>query len=173
MASQLAGWPMPQAGTPAQDGYNEAGNTDAARRTVALVTGHVAPSERHKTAGWATPHEGDHRPGHETRMADTARINLMDQALLAGWATPLKSDGRGSPGTKPHSELPQQVAHVIPGASLNGLPAQTVGAGLLNPQFSLWLQGYPTTLLASAPLATPSTSKSRKRSSAHGHKATP
>lgn len=33
---QLAGWPTPMAGTPAQNGNNEAGNTDASRRTVAL-----------------------------------------------------------------------------------------------------------------------------------------
>jgi len=33
-----AGWPTPMAGTPAQKGYNEAGNTDSSRRTVDLVT---------------------------------------------------------------------------------------------------------------------------------------
>ena len=36
---QLAGWPTPMAGTPAQNGNNEAGNTDSSRRTVALVAG--------------------------------------------------------------------------------------------------------------------------------------
>jgi hypothetical protein len=34
-----AGWPTPMAGTPAQKGYNAAGNTDSSRRTVALVFG--------------------------------------------------------------------------------------------------------------------------------------
>jgi hypothetical protein len=38
----LAGWPTPMAGTPAQKGYNAAGNTDSSRATVAL-------------AGWPTP----------------------------------------------------------------------------------------------------------------------
>lgn len=33
----LAGWPTPMAGTPAQNGNNEAGNTDSSRRTVALL----------------------------------------------------------------------------------------------------------------------------------------
>lgn len=32
----LAGWPTPMAGTPAQKGYNEAGNTDSSRRTTEL-----------------------------------------------------------------------------------------------------------------------------------------
>jgi hypothetical protein len=35
--AQLAGWPTPMAGTPAQKGYNEAGNNDSSRRTVALA----------------------------------------------------------------------------------------------------------------------------------------
>lgn len=33
----LAGWPTPMAGTPATEGYNEAGNTDSSRKTVALL----------------------------------------------------------------------------------------------------------------------------------------
>ena len=44
--AQMAGWPTPMAGTPAQKGYNEAGNTDSSRRTAAL-------------AGWATPRRED------------------------------------------------------------------------------------------------------------------
>lgn len=32
-------WPTPMAGTPAQKGYNEAGNTDSSRRTVARISG--------------------------------------------------------------------------------------------------------------------------------------
>ena len=32
-------WPTPMAGTPAQKGYSEAGNTDSSRRTVELITG--------------------------------------------------------------------------------------------------------------------------------------
>jgi len=40
--AKLAGWPTPMAGTPAQKGYNEAGNNDSSRKTVWL-------------AGWPTP----------------------------------------------------------------------------------------------------------------------
>lgn len=43
--AQLAAWPTPMAGTPAQKGYNEAGNTDSSRRTVALATGSPAQTE--------------------------------------------------------------------------------------------------------------------------------
>ena len=43
LVAHLAGWPTPMAGTPAQNGNNEAGNTDSSRKTVAL-------------AGWSTSH---------------------------------------------------------------------------------------------------------------------
>jgi hypothetical protein len=41
----LTGWNTPMAGTPAQNGNNYAGNTDSARRMVALSWGPVAASE--------------------------------------------------------------------------------------------------------------------------------
>lgn len=37
-AAQLSGWPTPMAGTPAQKGYNAAGNNDSSRKTVELST---------------------------------------------------------------------------------------------------------------------------------------
>lgn len=37
-AVQLSGWPTPMAGTPAQNGNNEAGNNDSSRKTVELAT---------------------------------------------------------------------------------------------------------------------------------------
>ena len=37
-----SGWPTPMAGTPARRGYNEAGNTDASRRTAALCGAEIA-----------------------------------------------------------------------------------------------------------------------------------
>jgi len=51
--SACGSWPTPMAGTPAQKGYNEAGNTDSSRKTVDLcgyrgpiVTGSPAPTEK-------------------------------------------------------------------------------------------------------------------------------
>jgi hypothetical protein len=44
--AQLAAWPTPMAGTPAQNGYNEAGNNDSSRKTVELAVALTA---------WATP----------------------------------------------------------------------------------------------------------------------
>jgi len=45
---ELGSWPTPMAGTPAQKGYNEAGNTDSGRKTVSLCA-------------WATPTARDGR----------------------------------------------------------------------------------------------------------------
>lgn len=46
----MGAWPTPMAGTPAQKGYNEAGNNDSSRKTVALVTGQLPTQDRKTTA---------------------------------------------------------------------------------------------------------------------------
>ena len=65
-AQLVAPWPTPMAGTPAQKGYNEAGNTDAA-----------------KVASWATPRSTE--AGHSTGNPDQAmdgRSRIEDQVFL-------------------------------------------------------------------------------------------
>lgn len=42
LAAQLAAWPTAMAGSPATEDYNEAGNTDSSRKTVAMVGGEIA-----------------------------------------------------------------------------------------------------------------------------------
>ena len=81
--AQLAGWPSPMAGTPAQHGYNEAGNTDTGRKTVELLS------------GWPTPNAANGI--HATYTAKTALrvalggsahgLDLGAAAKIAGWAT--------------------------------------------------------------------------------------
>ena len=92
-AARTAGWPTPMAGTPAQKGYNEAGNTDSSRRTTAL-------------AGWATPSARDWK--HRLGMATTginpdgstrSRLDqLPRQAMLASGTMPSDSS---APTEKP------------------------------------------------------------------------
>ena len=167
----LAGWPTPMAGslgrpdTPERKGYNAAGNNDASRKTVALLT------------GWPTPKAEDaESTGFSAKRLAAGKIpdNLHSASKLAGWATPATRDYRTPNhkawaergGGKKGEQLNNQVAHTIPGASLNGLPAQTDGTGILNPVFSLWLQGYPATWAACAPQGTRSTPLRRPSSSA-------
>jgi hypothetical protein len=79
--SGFIGWPTPTA-------------TDAERRgaTTARSDALHLNAASQLAAGWATPHESDHRPGHASRMHDTSRINLNDQSMLAGWPTPTSFD---------------------------------------------------------------------------------
>ena len=56
--AQLTGWPTPMAGTPAQKGYNEAGNNDSSRRTVELVAGWPTPNAM---TGGQTSRGGDRK----------------------------------------------------------------------------------------------------------------
>jgi hypothetical protein len=156
------GWPSPTAkdcdssGTSASNQGNTL--TDAARM-----------------AGWATPQTHDAIGPKTTEQIEAMRLrgrekghepgvsNLNEQALLAGWATPSTGDWRTPPhstrserdGSPAGERLEAQAAHVIPGASLNGLPARTESRGLLNPRFSAWLQGIPPQWDMCAPPPTP------------------
>ena len=63
---QLGAWPTPMAQTPAQDGYNEAGNTDSGRKTVEMCQWPVDPSTAFgETADWVLtrPQRVGDRPG--------------------------------------------------------------------------------------------------------------
>jgi len=167
------------------------------------------------TAGWPTPTSKETAGGATT---DPARVlqraqgghsnDLQDFVhLVAGWNTPIAADSRGSPGTKKHWELAQQVtgwatplqrdhrtpihhsyrdrgggakgealnhqvAHYLPGASLSGSDARTGRRGLLNPDFSRWLQGIPETWPRFAPMVMPSIPSSQPTSSERGCRAT-
>jgi hypothetical protein len=80
---QTAGWPTPMAGTPAQKGYNEAGNTDSSRKTVAL-------------ASWATPTTRDHKDGSSN---GTVPVNgLLGRQV---WGSGTTSSGSPAATEKP------------------------------------------------------------------------
>ena len=162
------GWPTPNAGP-----QNDSDTKWEARREIC--------KERHgnngfgltlgmasQLAGWPTPKAEDaESTGFSAKPLVAGKIpdNLhsASKLLLGGWATPSVGDYRTPPhqtrsqrdGSPAGECLEAQAAHVIPGASLNGSPAQTVGAGLLNPRMSLWLQGYPATLLDVMPTVKP------------------
>jgi hypothetical protein len=94
IAAQMAGWPSPMAGTPAQNGYNEAGNNDSSRRTVDLV-GWPTPCQQDGPKGG--PSQGDDRlPGAaassslvptEKRGALNPRFSLWLMGFPAEWAS--------------------------------------------------------------------------------------
>lgn len=77
----LAGWPTPMAGTPAQKGYNEAGNTDSSRKTQDVVSWHLAH--------WPTPTTGNFRSG-------PARLTASGQMQI-GSSAEMESGGQLNP----------------------------------------------------------------------------
>lgn len=80
LGSGCGGWPTPMAGSPASETYNEAGNTDSSRKTVALV-------------GWNTPRATDGSNGGPNQTGGGA---LSADAALAGWPSPKASNNTGS-----------------------------------------------------------------------------
>ena len=76
MAASLSPWPTPMAGTPAQNGYNEAGNNDYSRKVVSLTS-------------WPTPNHNTTGAGHQGRDGG---LNLQTAAQLSTWATPTSRD---------------------------------------------------------------------------------
>ena len=121
----LAAWPTPMAGTPAQKGYNAAGNTDSSRRTVALAhwptatrqdsassgsRNYSTESGRHsgttltdaaRMASWPTCQSRDganSRSGMPERTGGRRR-NLDDYVTLASWATPATRDWKSNEGS--------------------------------------------------------------------------
>lgn len=95
----LASWPTPMAGTPAQHGYNEAGNTDSSRKTVSLVSGLAAP----------TATTADTQP--DARETADAPLGAVGEAVApcqtnatettAPWPTPQSRDGMHSRSGQP------------------------------------------------------------------------
>ena len=115
--------------------------------------------------GWSTPTASDAKRGvRPPRPWDTG-VPLSQQ--VAGWATPRARDHKGNGVSKAREalgvsdSLDHQVATDF-GTRQRGLSAATEKRGQLNPAFPRWLMGYPDAWDACAPLATPSSRKSRR-----------
>ena len=138
----FSGWPTPNAIPIGRGGPNQSGGALPADAAM---------------AGWGTPRvttSGGY--GNPKRSMD-GKSRLEDQVMgLAGWAIPSSLDYKDTPGmattgTNPDGstrdrldQLPRQAA-LVSGLTPNGFPAEITNTKgfLLNPGFSLWLQGFP------------------------------
>jgi hypothetical protein len=86
--------------------------------------------------------------------------------IVSTWPTPTSQDcARGVGTIRPQDTgipLPQRVAQVI-GTNTSGSPDQTENQGALNPAFPCWLMGFPDEWESCAPMATPSSRRSRQK----------
>jgi hypothetical protein len=72
--TDYSSWPTPMAGTPAQRGYNEAGNNDSSRKTVALCR---APIE--------LPASGETPTGSTAQIANIGQLSPAHSRWLMGY----------------------------------------------------------------------------------------
>lgn len=126
-ASVFGGWPTPMAGAKATENYNEAGNTDSSRKTVALV-------------GWNTPRATDGSNGGPNQAGGA----LPADAALAGWPPPTAGNAmNGNSLTHKTGNFLNLSDAAALGICLVCSPAQMEKRGALNPAHSRWLMGYP------------------------------
>ncbi|HUX16993.1 MAG TPA: hypothetical protein VMW52_11010 [Phycisphaerae bacterium] len=158
----MAGWPTPQQWDGERGG--ESPETKKARGAGGVNLGWAA-----QLAGWPTPMAGSPATDRYNAAGNTDS-SRKTVALLAGRATPAERDYR-HPNAKPYrdrgggkkgEQLSSQVVHSGPISTSS--PAATEKRGVLSPEHSRWLMGYPAGWLPCGATATPSCPRSQPSS---------
>jgi hypothetical protein len=140
--AQLASWPSPTVG----DSANTR-NSTAKRNKIpptGIHAGNTLVDMTSQLASWPTPHSKENGGG-EYKDHKKAAARFLDK--------------------RRNNDLNDAVHLAAPGPISFGSPAQMENKGQLNPEFSLWLMGYPPEWPSCAPRVMPSSRKSRPKSS--------
>jgi hypothetical protein len=167
--SVYSGVPTPMAGTPAQNGNNEAGNNDYSRKIVALAS---VPTPNLPTGGPNSRSTLTHTGGMDLEGA--ASLASLDLQVRLAAATPAARDYKSNSSTEefqlqqwnhPRGKpLSAQATLADSGKDATGGTGVTKSSGQLNPEYSRWLQGYPKEWGNCADMVIPSSRKSRRNS---------
>jgi hypothetical protein len=168
-AVQLSIWPTPNASLhnyfEDPDGWKARQDRRKADGSGAFAI-NLGIAARLTTWGWATPNTGDAHP-LSLKTHKIPEVGQVHNQQLAAWATPITTDAyfyrvtenSAGEGTRMDSLARQAFGILSPGST-----AATERPGLLNPEHSRWLMGFPRSWTSCVPTATPSSPKSRRRS---------
>jgi hypothetical protein len=161
IAAQLVGWPTPGA-------VDATTNHEKKDQKQARGSGGINLTSAAELAGWPTPMAGSPATEdyNEAGNTDSGRKTVE----LCGWATPAARDwksGDASETTLNRNARPlNEQAVNLSGPPPTSSPAATEKRGVLNPEHSRWLMGYPAAWGCSGATAMQSCRKSRRHSSA-------
>lgn len=146
--NESTGWPTP--------------NTPSGGPNVKPTATHIGGMDLEGAAtlaGWPTPMAGS--PGTESyNPAGNTDSSRRTVALTAGWATPTQRDHKDGASTLENTPINGLLGRQV---SLSLVPTEKRGA--LNPEFSLWLMGFPIEWASCGARVTRSSRKSRRSSS--------